>query len=108
MHACNRCGEAFAKPEHLALHVARLHPGPLTVDERAGFEAALKEEEAWLIGFRQRVRGGLAAMVPIGVTFFVVLLVYVSGSPLAMTLLLVPPALGFAALAYILTVNNEL
>lgn len=106
--ACSRCGEAFVEPAHWALHVARRHAGPLTSREREAFERALAEEEAWLRVFRQRVRGGLAALVPAVITFAIVLLVYVSGSPIAMALLMIPPAIGFSALAYILSARGEI
>lgn len=106
--ACSRCGEAFVAQAHWALHVARRHAGPLTPDERDAFERALAEEEAWLQVFRQRVRGALAALVPVVITLGIVLLVYVSGSPLAMALLMIPPAIGFSVLAYILSASGEI
>lgn len=104
---CARCGEGFLDADHLALHVARRHEGPLTADERASFEAALAREEAWLSNFRKHMKGGLAALVPLTVVALVMLLVYVSGAPVSMALLMIPPALGFAGLAYVFSAQDD-
>lgn len=97
--ACARCGAAFAREDHLALHVGRAH-GDLERDERARFEAALAAEEAWLREFQRHVRAGLN-LVPIAAIYLLILLlVGWSGVPIMWGFLLLPGVVMFSALIY--------
>lgn len=100
--ACGHCDARFLDPDHLALHVGRRHDDA-TDEERAAFEAAAQRERAWLATFSRRMRAALAALAPLVVTLAVFLLIFLTGTPLWIGLLMIPPALGFAGLAYVMS-----
>lgn len=100
--ACDACGEAFARPEHLALHRGRAHGV-----EDAEYARALAAEEAWLALYGRHARGALAAM-PVGLALvLVILLAYYGGVPVGLALLLVPGSAAFATVLYYLAWSRE-
>ncbi len=106
-YACPRCDRRFAREAHLALHGGRDHAASLVPDERARFDAAVVEEEAWLAAFRRHVRAGLAVL-PVAVVFLgIMLLVVISGINPFFGLLLLPGTTGFGALVYYLVYSKS-
>lgn len=97
---CDRCGERFADPAHLALHRGRQHHGLLTSGERAAFEQALADEEAWLVAFRSHLAGGLAASTVLLVYVAVVVPAYLAGGNPVMLVMPFPGVFIFSVVTY--------
>lgn len=97
---CDRCGERFASASHLALHRGRAHGGLLSSGERAAFDAARAEEEAWLASFRSHLAGALAALVVVGGYVAVVLPAYMMRGNPVMLVMPVPGIVVFAGVTY--------
>lgn len=97
---CDRCGERFADASVLALHRGRAHAGRLSRGEEALFEAALMEEEAWLVAFRSHALGALAALVIVLSYVAVVLPAYMLRGGSAMLFMPVPGIVIFAVVTY--------
>lgn len=104
---CPRCGEPHAREDWLALHLGRAHADALTPEERARFETALADEDAWLAMFRKHVRGGLNALPALVIYLLILLMTFVSGIPWFFGFVLLPGALGFGAMMYYLGYANE-
>lgn len=104
---CRRCEARFARPDLLALHRGRVHGGDLTEAERAAFEAARDEEEAWLARFRAHLVGALTAAAVLFVYLGVVLSSYVLRANPALVALPAPGIVGFAAVTYWLAYRHR-
>jgi hypothetical protein len=88
------------EPRDLALHRGRRHADAIDDAERALFEEAQAEEEAWLAAFRRHIVAGLATL-PVALVYLVVLVTgYVYDVNGAMLVMPLPGILGFGTLTY--------
>lgn len=100
---CQHCGEGFQEPRDLALHRGRRHADAISEAERAIFEEAVDDEQAWLGSFRRHLVAGLATL-PVLLTYAMVVITgYVYEVNPAMMWLPVPGILGFTVLTYAMT-----
>lgn len=104
---CRVCGQGFARQTYLDLHIGHEHGAALTDAERAAFERALAEEEAFLGRFQRHVRGGLAGLPVVLLYAFLLIIGIAYGVPPALPLLLLPGVLAFTALFYYIAYTHE-